>query len=182
MNETIRNILKRKGITSYQKKQISDIELDIILQTGIAAPNAFNAQVRHFSVIQNEALLKEIDKRTFDALDAIGDIDDDERDYKPLYGAPTLIILSASKDSEFAKQDCSCANENMAIAAQSLEIGSRYLDVPNLAFQGKDADDLKRKCSIPSGYEVICSLSLGYPAKPDEEPTAKRKDVVSYVK
>lgn len=182
MNETLRSIFGRKGTVSYQDNQISEDELQLILKAGIAAPNAFNAQLWHFSVIQNRVLLDEIDRKTFEKLDALGDIGEDERDYKPLYDAPTVIILSASNDSDFAKQDCSCANQNMAIAAKSLGIGSRYLDVPNLAFERSEGDELCEKCGVPKNYQVICSLSLGYPTNPGEAPSAKRDDVVNYVR
>lgn len=182
MNETISNILKRVGTTAYQPKQIKDDELDLIIRAGKAAPNAFNAQNWHFSVIQDREILKAIDRKTFQALDEIGDIDEDERDYRPLYDAPALIILSAAEESQFSKQDCSCANQNMAVAAKSLNIGSRYLDVPNMAFEGEQGKRLRQRCRIPDGYEVICSLSLGYPADQDEKPSPRRDDVVSYVR
>lgn len=182
MNEVIKTILKRTGTTEYRPEQISDQELNVILKCGVSAPNAFNTQKRHFAAVQNKEILETIDRRTFDALDVIGDIGEDERDYRPLYDAPTLVLISADSASDFGKQDCSCANENMAIAAKSLGIGSRYLDVPNMAFKGSEGEKLKRLCNIPEGYDVICSLSLGYPMDPDEKPKEKDFSVVSQIK
>lgn len=182
MNEVIETILKRTGTTEYRPEQISDQELNVILKCGVAAPNAFNAQMRHFTAVQNEEILETIDRRTFDALDALGDIGEDERNYRPLYGAPTLVLISADRKSDFGKQDCSCANENMAIAAKSLGIGSRYLDVPNMAFEGYQGEKLKALCKIPEGYDVICSLSLGYPIDPDEKAKEKDFNIISLIK
>lgn len=76
-------------------------------------------------MITNKTLLEEIDAETNHRLG-------DEEGYHSLYGAPVLIVISSARDNNFAKQDCSAANENMALAAKSLGLASRYLDVPNL--------------------------------------------------
>lgn len=182
MNETINTILMRTGTTEYLTEQIKEEELNTILKCGIAAPNAYNAQNWHFSVVQNKEILDLIDRRTFEALDRIGDIEEEDQDYKPLYDAPTVIFISADETSDFAKQDCSCANENMAIAAKSLGIGSRYLDVPNMAFEGAEGAELMKKCQIPEGYRVVCSIALGYPSNPEEEAKQKNPDVISFIR
>ena len=59
--------------------------------------------------------------------------------------------------------------------------GSRYLDIPNSYFNSPEGEADKRKIGIPDGYETICFLSVGYPEDPDEKPTEKREDVVTFI-
>ena len=44
MNEVVKNILERRSWRSYEDRQISDQELDTILQCGLWAPSAMNQQ------------------------------------------------------------------------------------------------------------------------------------------
>ena len=85
------------------------------------------------------------------------------------------------RENNFAKQDCSAANENMALAAKSLGLASRYLDVPNLYTNTPEGAGCKEMCGIPKDYDTVCFLCLGYSDDISEQPTPKRGDVVNYV-
>lgn len=78
-------------------------------------------------------------------------------------------------------KDCSAANENMALAAKSLGLASRYLDVPNLYTNTPEGAGCKEMCGIPKDYDTVCFLCLGYSDDISEQPTPKRGDVVNYV-
>ena len=151
------------------------------MQCAAAAPNAFNAQKWHFTCITNGELLGELEDRCYRALVKSGVCSADE-EYAPFYHAPAVIVFSAAKDNAFGKQDCSAALENAAIAAKSLGLGSRFLDVPNEYFHSPESAAVRQLCGIPEDYETICFLSVGYPANKCEKPTEKRSDVFTYVK
>ena len=173
-NEVLNTILSRKGVKQYKSNPVPRELLEAIVAAGIAAPNAFNRQAWHFSVITNKTLLEEIDAETNHRLG-------DEEGYHSLYGAPVLIVISSARDNNFAKQDCSAANENMALAAKSLGLASRYLDVPNLYTNTPEGAGCKEMCGIPKDYDTVCFLCLGYSDDISEQPTPKRGDVVNYV-
>ena len=63
MNPTIETIMKRRGVKSYTDQQVSDSDLQIILEAGIAGPTGRNMQARHFTVVQNKELLKKLTMR-----------------------------------------------------------------------------------------------------------------------
>ena len=148
-NEVLNTILSRKGVKQYKSNPVPRELLEAIVAAGIAAPNAFNRQAWHFSVITNKTLLEEIDAETNHRLG-------DEEGYHSLYGAPVLIVISSARDNNFAKQDCSAANENMALAAKSLGLASRYLDVPNLYTNTPEGAGCKEMCGIPKDYDTVC--------------------------
>ena len=60
MNEVIKNILSRQTIREYTNEQIPDELLDVILQCAIRAPSGRNSQPCHLRVVQDKALLDEM--------------------------------------------------------------------------------------------------------------------------
>lgn len=180
MNEVIRTILSRKGVREYKPIPVSKEVLELLGKAAVAAPNAYNAQKWHFSIISNKELIEELEQKILLKLIEVGICEEGE-DYKAFHQAPVIMIFSAAMDNEFGKQDCSAANQNVAIAAKSLNLGSRFLDVPNPFFNSPEGEPYKRKLGIPEEYETICFLSIGYPKHADEAPTAKRSDVITYI-
>jgi nitroreductase len=176
MNQTIETIMKRKGAKSYTKQQVQDSDINTIVSAGIAGPTGRNVQNRHFTVIQNAELLRQINDgvRTLMAAPA---------DYNPLYGAPTLIITSAPvENAPFAEQDCAIAVENMTLAATALGLGSRYLVSPTRFFENENGKAVKKAIGIPEGYRSVACLIVGYDADPSQAPVERNMNVVNYVK
>ncbi|NLO97898.1 MAG: hypothetical protein GX091_07500 [Peptococcaceae bacterium] len=173
MNQTIETILKRKGVKKYTDQQVSDSDLQVILEAGIAAPSGRNLQARHFTVVQNKELLKEINDGVHTLMNAAPD-------YVPLYGAPTLIIASAPVDIPHADMDCAVAIENMLIAATSLGLGSRFIVTPTRYIESNP--QVKKVLGIPEGYRSVACMILGYDADPSQPPVERNKNVVNFVK
>lgn len=119
MNEVLRTIFSRAGVKLYANQVPSRELLEILLKAGTAAPNAYNKQRWHFTSVTNSQILQQIDRLTFRHMVEGGGTATDSA-YRPLHGAPALIIISSARDNPFAKQDCSCANQNIALAMMSL--------------------------------------------------------------
>ena len=84
------------------------------------------------------------------------------------YHAPTVIFLSADQQNRWNAIDCGIAVENLALAAESMGLGSVVLGI-------FDEKKLAELLELPEGMGVACLMPLGYPA---EEPAApKRKEV-----
>ena len=64
MNETIKNILKRQTIRSYKQQQITDEELDILIQAAKRAPSGRNSQPCHVRFIQNHDYLDSMNRES----------------------------------------------------------------------------------------------------------------------
>ena len=177
MNDVLKTIFSRAGVKEYTSEVPGDETLTLLMESGAAAPNAFNRQAWYFTAVTSPEILTRIDQETVRCLRKNGRAKDPA--YRPLYGAPALIILSSVTDNEFARQDCSCASENIALAAVSLGLAARYLDVPNLAFRADGG--LRALCRIPEGYQTVCFLSLGYPKDPAYRPTPKNPGGIAIV-
>ena len=180
MNEVLQAIFSRKGVREYTSRPVEREKVETILKAGTAAPNAYNHQLWHFTAVMDPDLIAKIDNEAFMGMVRAGKRAP-EPVYHPVHEAPVLIVISSDIENEFAKQDCSCACQNMALAAHSLGLGSRFLNVPVSAFEGEIGPELKDACDIPKGHCVVCCLCVGYPKDANQPPTEKRQDVFSII-
>jgi len=186
MNETLQSILSRRSVRQYKAEQISDSELQIILEMAINAPNARNLQKWHFTVIQNREKLDSLAERI---VESILNSDNEflkervkEPNYNPFYRAPTVVMISGEDGEKYIKVDIGLAIGNMILAAESMNIGTCVIGSPNQLFRTEKAGEAKKELGIPEGYTHICSVLFGY--KDGETPEAKprSKDVINYIK
>jgi nitroreductase len=68
MNETLKAISNRRSTRSYKAEQISDMELNEILNAAIAAPKAVGVPKWHFTVVQDNDML---DRLVEDIIEAV---------------------------------------------------------------------------------------------------------------
>ena len=160
--DAIDAILKRKSVRSYKKDQISDKDLETILEAGKSGPGGGQY---HLSVIQKADLIQKINDRAKQAMLDSGIEFSVKRasipGYEPVYGAPTLILLSADNPGGIASTSCSA--ENMLVAATALGLGSCYLMSIRGAFGGEDGAAVAQACGLPEGNTVFCGVIVGYP-------------------
>ncbi len=179
--DAINAIVQRESVRSYTSEQITDKQLDTILDAGKSGPGS---GAIHFSVIQNAALIQTINNTTKQAMLNSGIEFSVQRastpGYEPVYGAPTLILLSAGDRS--AIPNSSCAAENMLIAATALGLGSCFLMSIRAAFAGEIGDELRDKCQVPDGSDVVCGVIVGNKAGDKFKSPAPKVRTVSMIK
>ncbi|MEL7563849.1 MAG: nitroreductase family protein [Dehalobacterium sp.] len=177
-------IATRKSVRSYKEEQISDEALTKIIEAGQWPPNAGPYQI---SVLQNPDFLKKLNNLTADGMRNSGNEFLMSRialpGYQPLYGAPTVILLSAPASIPYSAMNTALAAENMLLAATALDLGSCFLFTPTLAFAGDKTGELAKEAGIPKNYTVFCAVILGYKAGDAfSAPTREKKGSVNYVK
>lgn len=183
MNEVLRAIRNRRSVRKYSREQISRENLEAIIEAGIYAPTAHNEQPWHFTVIQDQELLRHINDTVREGM--LKSQDDwtqkmaSNSGFKVTYDAPTLVIVSGRTDGMAWRVDCAAAIQNMLIAAESMNIGSVWLGLMRFFFQKEEE---VRKLGIPAGYQPYYGVSLGYKADEKTQPAPKRnRDVVNYI-
>lgn len=164
MIETIDTILKRRSIRNYKEEQISDEDLNTILECGSYAPSGMNMQSYVFIAIQNEEIMQKI----IDGCMKIRKINT-----SPFYGAPTIILVFADSNVPTYIKDASTAIENMHLTATALNLGTCWINCAEDLFDSEDGNKIREEIEIPSNYKCIGSLSLGY--IDGEYPKAKKR-------
>ena len=173
MSEVLQNILTRRSARSFKEEQIKDEDLDLILKAGIYAPSGMNKQSWQFTVVQNKEKIELLAKVVREAL---------QRDagYN-FYAPPTLIMLSNEKDNVNGLADCACALENIFLMANSLEIGSCWINQLRTICDEKEVREVLRSFEIPENHIVWGMAAIGYPNSIAKEH--ERNDgVIKFVK
>lgn len=158
--ELMKVIALRKSTRNYKAEQIDEESINIIINAGCAAPVGKGAyDTVHLTIIQNQDLLDRISKTTANLFK--------RPNFDPLYGAPTLIVISGKPDDKFPNSETAngaCINENMALAATNIGIGSVYLwGILNAFYTDKE---LLKILNLPDGFIPVSSIALGYPTVP----------------
>ena len=100
MESTIKDLMERRSCRSYSDKQITDAELNTVLEAGLIAPSAMNRQSSIFVVVQDKETIAKLSKMNAAIMHS---------DKDPFYGAPTVIIVLADRNNANAVADGSLA-------------------------------------------------------------------------
>lgn len=194
MNEVIKNMLERRSIRRYKPEQITDDELNTILQAGLYAPSAGSRQGVIIVACRNMEInrrLGEINHSHFHGRMSTvkvyiskdqPSIADDPTMKDGLYGAPMVLILFAPGNFLYSIPDCSVAAENMMLAAHALGIGSCMVMRAEDTFESDFGKQLQMDWGIDESYQARAFVTLGYPttqppqAKPRKENRIKVVD------
>ncbi len=163
-NAVIDQLLAAWSPRNFTSEPVTDQQLDLILQCGIKAPSARNNQPWRFTVIRDEATMKEI----------IGNV----------VPGNALILVSGleSKEGGTPDFDCGLAAQNMFIAATSLGLGARIYGGPAGAANAK-----REALQVPAGYKIVVILRVGNIDKSVDAVSAastrkKAEEIVNYRK
>ena len=152
----LETIMKRKSVRSYTGESVSEEKLNIILKACDASPVGMKQyESLHLTVITNKELLNKIE---VEAGKMFGKVD-----MHPLYGAPTLIVISSKKLPEHMANvmysNAAIMSHNIALAATSLNVGSCYIWGAIAAISNNE--EIIKELKLPSGFIPCCSICLG---------------------
>ena len=154
---TMDAICNRKSVRSYTGENITDAELKQLLKAAYAAPvgkKAYDSLI--MTVVTNKAFM--------DKLNAATAVMMEQPDAVPLYGAPTLIIVSSTLPGgardNVAYSNAACIVENIALEAVELGIGTCHIWG---AIRALNADqELVKELNLPEEYVPCCAVILGH--------------------
>lgn len=169
--ETLNSLKERRSIRSYEERQITEEELNAVLEAGMYAPTGMGKQSPKMVVVQ--------DKETRDELSRLNaSIMGVETD--PFYGAPTVIVVFADSNVFTYKEDGSLVMGNLLLGAYAAGLGSCWIHRAKEVFELPEGKELMKKWGIPENYAGIGNCILGY-AKGEIPKAAPRKaDYICY--
>ena len=115
MNEVLNNIYTRRSIRKFKEQDVPKDLVDEIVKAGTYAPSGKNLQTYRFYVMQNADSIKSLQDVVAKGM---------ENPAYTLYGAKTIVLVACEKEAVNGVSDCSCAIENMLLAAHSLGLGA----------------------------------------------------------
>ena len=162
-NETLQTIRSRRSCRAYEPRQITDAELDAVLEAGTYAASAMGRQSAKIVVVQDAATRAQLTRMNAAVMGTQND---------PFYGAPVVLVVLADKSVGTYKYDGSLVMENLMLAANAVGLGSCWIHRAKEEFESEEGRELLRQLGISGDYEGIGHCILGYPAGdiPAEKP------------
>ncbi len=183
-NDTLRTIKNRRSTRDFKEEQINDDELQAVLEAGMYAPNAGDRQAWHFTVIQNPELISWLNREAKENAKQVEHLREmaNNESLNIFYGAPTVILVSGEANAIVIESDCAAATQNMLLAAESLGLGSCWIDFVMLAFTGPKTNEYLQELGVPEGYKPYASVALGYKRSEGNSAATRKVNLVNYIK
>ena len=176
-------IKARHSIRKYTEKQISQEDLEKILEAGNYAPNAGGGQRSMMVAIHNKELAAYVGKLNtahFDRTHLVGNfvskeqpsIIDDPTMKNGFYDAPTVVCVFCQDNFLFKTADAFCIMENMVLQATELGIASCIISRGAETFASSEGKILMQEWEVPEDYVCQGFVILGYidGAQPHSKP------------
>jgi len=145
-NETIKTILERRSVRSYTPEAIPPDTLDLIVKAAMAAPTGLDKRPWEFIVLDNK-------DDVYKYFQATGN----ER----FETAPAAIIVCGNTDiSDLWYIDCSCAAQNLLLAAHSMGLGAVF--TAGFPIKGR-MDAITEHFKLPENIVPLCAIPIGHP-------------------
>jgi nitroreductase len=147
--ETIQALMTRRSIRSWTDEPVKEEERKIILEAAMNAPSAADARPWHFVTIDDTDVIKQFK----------------EMGGTEMLEQSTFMVLVCGDVSKeiypgFWPQDCSCAAQNMQLAAHDIGIGCVWIAVHPL----EEREQLFHKVlEIPEDITPFALLAMGVP-------------------
>jgi len=165
-NPVLEAISLRRSIRGYAPEQIAPEQRDALIRAALESPSGMDRQPWHFSVVQNAALLDEMNSAAHRQVAKDPDFLAASRfrdpDFHVFYKAPTVFFISLDKDAPSGQLiDAGIAAENIALAAWSMGLGSVILGLPREAFHSERGDEFRKALKFPENYDFAIAVAVG---------------------
>ncbi len=155
MIELLRN---RRSIRKYIEKDIEPDKIEILKEAVLRSPSSRNFDPWEFVFVDDRGLLKQL------ALCK-------PHGAKFLEGAALGTVICADEQkSDVWIEDCSIASILVQMTAQSIGLGSCWIQIRKRMFddQKTSEDYIKDLLNIPDNFRVESIIAIGYPAEKRE--------------
>ncbi|MCD7767561.1 MAG: nitroreductase family protein [Oscillospiraceae bacterium] len=169
-NEALETLKGRRSIRCFKAEQITDAELNAVLEAGTYAPTAAGTQGAVIVAVQDPADVAQLDAMNAAVLGKEG--------LHPYYGAPTILLVFATEKAMVPETDCALVGGNLLNAAYAAGLGSCWIHRSKEMFASAAGKTLLKKWGLPDNLTAFCSIALGYADCPQPEAPARREGYI----
>lgn len=155
MIEILRN---RRSIRKYTERPVEKEKLEILQEAVLRSPSSKNSNTWEFIFVDEAGIIEELKHCK-------------PHSAGPLETAPLAVVVCADETkSDVWIEDCSVASILLQLTAQSLGLGSCWIQVRNRMYSETVSSEkyIQQVLHIPENYKVLSIVSIGYAAKPRE--------------
>jgi len=162
-------IKNRRAVRDFTEARIEKSTVQNLIDTAVLAPSAMNLQPWAFAVLLDPERIDSYAARAKSwSLEHFSETALDPSLRKSLedpqrvlfYHAPALVIILATSDGPWAKEDCCLAAQNFMLAARAQGLGTCWV---GLCRPWLDLPSVKAELKIPERFHVVAPIILGHP-------------------
>ena len=167
MKETLQDIRERRSCRKFSAQQISDEQLNAILEAGTWSATGRGMQSPIMIVVQDKATLEKLSRMNAAILGVNSD---------PFYGAPTAVVVLADKSRPTCVEDGSLVMGNLMLAAQAVGAASCWIHRAKEVFDSEEGKAMLKEWGVEGDYVGIGHCALGYAEEGGIAPAKPRKE------
>jgi nitroreductase len=168
---TLKDLKTRRSVRSYKPDQITDEELDLILEAGTWAPTGAGSQSPVIVAVQNKTLINKLQKLNAEVLN--------NPKAKPFYGAPTVLAVLVDKSKPTPLEDGALVLGNLQNAAWAVGVDSCWIHRAKQVFESEEGKALLKKWKLDSEkYVGVGFCLLGYVEGVRPKPAARKEGYI----
>lgn len=151
--DTIKAMMTRRSIRAFKDTPVTDEQIQTLLEAAMNAPSAGDGRPWSFVVTTDRA-----------KLDALADSVDEGNDMFKQAQAAILICLDKSLEGfeGFGEQDCSCAAQNLQLAAHDMGLGTVWIAIINVPPRTAGCHEI---LGVPENLTPFALFPLGVPSE-----------------
>lgn len=153
-------ILKERGsVRTYTGEKIPEDKLEKVLKAGLLAPSGRNRKPWEFVVVREKETLEKLSKCRDHGAAMLANAD------------AAIIVVADPEETDVWTEDCSIAMTCMHLMADSLGLGSCWIQGRlRVAQDGSTTEEyIQKLLNVPENYKLEAMLSLGMAAAHPEE-------------
>lgn len=170
--EALEVLKNRRAIRAFKPEQITEEELNTVLEAGTYAPTGAGTQGVQIVAVQSPENVA--------ALDALNAKVLNNPNAHPYYGAPTIILIFETEACVTHELDGAAVCTNLLNAAYAAGLGSCWIHRCRQMFELPEGKALLKQWNLPETLTGVASIALGY--ADCEQPVAKPRKADYIVK
>lgn len=144
-------IYSRRSIRKFKNEKLETQLLQQVLKAGLLAPSSMNKKPVEFVVVEDRETLQQLKTCKNPSSDAYNT------------ASCAIVVIADSQKSDVWVEDASIASTMMQLEAESLGIGSVWIQMRNRkSLTGGAEEAVRTVLNIPEKYGVLDILVLGY--------------------
>ena len=168
--EALEVLKNRRAIRKFKPEQITEEELNAVVEAGTYAPTGAGTQGVQIVAVQTPEYVAAVDALNAKVLNKPG--------AHPYYGAPTILLIFETDKCMTHELDGAAVCTNMVNTAYAAGLGSCWIHRCKQMFEMDEGKELLKKWGLPDTLVGVASIALGYADCEHPQPKPRKADYV----
>ncbi len=149
---------KRRSVRKYKDWPVEKGKIEILKEAVLRSPSSKNIDPWEFIFVDDREIIQKLNLCK-------------PHGTSPLETAPLAVVVCADKTlNDVWIEDCSIASILLQLTAQSLGLGSCWIQIRNRMYSDTLTSEkyIQELFDIPDNFKVVSIVTIGYPVKPRE--------------